>query len=76
MAKVHIVKNGIKNIVEDRVFENRYKKEGWQVDGAKVEPKEVMPKELKTENEMNNYSKMKKKSTKVFNDDLIKSGDK
>ena len=76
MARVHIVKNGIKNIVEEAIFESRYKKEGWQIDGGNAEVKEVLPKELKTENEMNNYSKMKKKSTKVFNDDLIKSGDK
>lgn len=76
MARVHIVKNGIKNIVEERIFESKYKKEGWKLDGEKVEPKREVPKELKTEDEMNNYSKMKKKSTKVFNDDLIKSGDK
>lgn len=75
MARVHIVKNGIKNIVEENIFESRYKKEGWKIDGGKVETEEVMPKEIKTENEMNNYTKMRKKSTKVFNDDLIK-GDK
>lgn len=76
MARVHIVKNGIKNIVEEAIFESRYKKEGWKIDNKEVKVKEPIPKELKSETEMNNYSKMRKKSTKVFNDDLIKSGDK
>ena len=76
MARVHIVKNGIKNIVEESIFESKYKKEGWEIDGIKSEVKNSIPKELKTEDEMNNYSKMRRKSTKVFNDNLIKSGDK
>lgn len=75
MARVHIVKKGIKNIVEESIFESKYKKEGWKIDGGDTEVKQEMPKELKTENQMNNYAKMRKKSTKVFNDDLIK-GDK
>lgn len=72
MARVHIVKNGIKNIVDESIFESKYKKYGWQIDGGKVETETVLPKELKSENDMNNYAKMKKKSTKVFNDNLIK----
>lgn len=76
MAELFIIKGSIKNVVSEEVFNRIYKPNGWVIDETRqpVEKDENIE-ELKTETELNNYTKMKKKTTKTFNDDLIKKGD-
>jgi CRISPR/Cas system CMR subunit Cmr6 (Cas7 group RAMP superfamily) len=76
MARVHIVKNGIKNVVDEELFKSKYKKAGWKLDNDFKEQNDNIMVKLKNETEMNNYVQMKKRSTKIFNDNLIKSGEK
>lgn len=76
MANIYIIKGSIKNVVDEAVFERIYKPNGWVVDETrqpKVENK--IKEEIKTETELKNYTKMKKKTEKTFNDNLIKKGD-
>lgn len=76
MAELFIIKGSIKNVVSEEVFNRIYKPNGWVIDETRqpVEKDENIE-ELKTETELKNYTKMKKKTTKTFNDDLIKKGD-
>lgn len=75
MANLFIIKGSIRNIVDEAVFERIYKPEGWVIDETRQPKPQGIEQELKTENEMKNYNKMKKKTDKVFNDNLIKKGD-
>lgn len=75
MAELFIIKGSIRNVVDEAVYERVYKPNGWVIDETRQPKLQGVEKELKTEAEMKNYSKMKKKSEKVFNDNLIKKGD-
>lgn len=75
MAELFIIKGSIRNVVDEAVYERVYKPNGWVIDETRQPKLQGVEKELKTETEMKNYSKMKKKSEKVFNDNLIKKGD-
>lgn len=75
MAQLFIIKGSIKNVVSSDVFERIYKPNGWVIDETRQPTPKGIEEELKTENEVKNYTKMKKKTTKTFNDDLIKKGD-
>ncbi len=76
MAELFIIKGSIKNVVSEEVFNRIYKPNGWVIDETRQPVvKDENIEELKTETELNNYTKMKKKTTKTFNDDLIKKGD-
>lgn len=76
MAELFIIKGSIKNVVSEEVFNRIYKPNGWVIDETRQPiQKDKMFEELKTETELKNYTKMKKKTTKTFNDDLIKKGD-
>lgn len=76
MAELFIIKGSIKNVVSEEVFNRIYKPNGWVIDETRQPiQKDKVVEELKTETELNNYTKMKKKTTKTFNDDLIKKGD-
>ena len=76
MAELFIIKGSIKNVVSEEVFNRIYKPNGWVIDETRQPiQKDKMVEELKTETELKNYTKMKKKTTKTFNDDLIKKGD-
>lgn len=76
MAELFIIKGSIKNVVSEEVFNRIYKPNGWVIDETRQPiQKDKVVEELKTETELKNYTKMKKKTTKTFNDDLIKKGD-
>ena len=75
MAELFIIKGSIKNVVSEEVFNRIYKPNGWVIDETRQPVEKGIEEELKTETELKNYTKMKKKTTKTFNDDLIKKGD-
>lgn len=75
MANLFIIKGSIRNVVEEAVFERIYKPNGWVIDTSRQPAPQGVDKQLKTETELSNYNKMKKKTDKVFNDNLIKKGD-
>lgn len=75
MAELFIIKGSIKNVVSEEVFNRIYKPNGWVIDETRQPVEKGIEKELNTETELKNYTKMKKKTTKTFNDDLIKKGD-
>lgn len=73
--QLFIIKGSIKNVVDSEVFERIYKPNGWVIDETRQPTQKGIEQELKTEAEMNNYTKMKSRTAKTFNDDLIKKGD-
>lgn len=75
MAQVFIVKKGIKNVVSEELFKRVYKKQGWAIDTDRQPSVKGVEHTLKTETEFKNYKEMKRKTDKVFNDDLIKKGE-
>ena len=75
MANLFIIKGSIRNVVDEGVYERIYKPEGWVIDETRQPVQKGVETELKTEAELKNYTKMKKKTDKVFNDNLIKKGD-
>ena len=75
MAEVFIIKGSITNVVSQDLFDRVYKPNGWKLDKTRQPAPKGVEQELKTETEVKNYSAMKKKSDKVFNDNLIKKGD-
>ena len=75
MAEVFIVKGSITNVVSQELFDRTYKANGWKIDKSRQAPPKSVEQELKTETEIKNYATMKKKSEKVFDDNLIKKGD-
>lgn len=75
MANLFIIKGSIRNVVDEAVYERIYKPEGWVIDETRQPVQKGVETELKTEIELKNYTKMKKKTDKVFNDNLIKKGD-
>lgn len=75
MAEVFIIKGSIRNVVSAEIFERIYKPNGWVIDKTRQPVQQGVEAELKTETELKNYTRMKKKTDKVFNDNLIKKGD-
>lgn len=75
MANLFIIKGSIRNVVDEAVYERIYKPNGWVIDETRQEVKPSVQTELKSETEVKNYNKMKKKSDKTFDDNLIKKGD-
>lgn len=73
--QLFIIKGSIKNVVDSEVFERIYKPNGWVIDETRQPTQKGIEQELKTETEMKNYTKMKSRTAKTFNDDLIKKGD-
>lgn len=75
MANLFIIKGSIRNMVEEDLFNRIYKPNGWAIDETRQPMPKRIEEELKTETELKNYKAMKKKSDKVFNDNLIKKGE-
>jgi hypothetical protein len=75
MANLFIIKGSIRNMVEEELFNRIYKPNGWVIDETRQPMPKGIEEELKTETELKNYKTMKKKSDKVFNDNLIKKGE-
>ena len=75
MANLFIIKGSIRNMVEEDLFNRIYKPNGWVIDETRQPMPKRIEEELKTETELKNYKAMKKKSDKVFNDNLIKKGE-
>lgn len=75
MANIFIIKGSIKNVVDEAVFERIYKPNGWVIDITRQPQPKTVEQELATEDKIKNYTKAKKKTDKVFNDDLIKKGE-
>ena len=75
MANIYIIKGSITNVVDEAVFNRIYKPNGWVVDTTRQAPTKTIEQELATEDKVKNYTKAKKKTEKVFNDDLIKKGE-
>lgn len=75
MADLFIIKGSITNVVSQELFDRVYKPNGWKIDKNRQPVQKGVEQELKTETEVKNYNNMKKKSEKVFDDNLIKKGD-
>lgn len=75
MANIFIIKGSIKNVVDEAVFERIYKPNGWVIDTTRQPQPKTVEQELAAEDKIKNYTKAKKKTDKVFNDDLIKKGE-
>lgn len=75
MANIFIIKGSIKNVVDEAVFERIYKPNGWVIDTTRQPQPKTVEQELVMEDKIKNYTKAKKKTDKVFNDDLIKKGE-
>lgn len=73
---IYIGKNGgsVKTIVDRASFENNYKPAGWQIDKNFHEVKEEDEniEKFKTQEEIKNYTRMKKTKPQPFDDGLIK----
>jgi hypothetical protein len=75
MVNLFIIKGGIRNVVDEATFERVYKPNGWVIDETRSPQSKSAEQELKIEDKIRNYAKAKKKTDKVFNDDLIKRGE-
>ncbi len=74
MARVNIIKAGIKNVVEESIFEKLYKPNGWRINesiDSSEKNSDVPLKLLHTETEVKNYIKMTNKQPKHFDDGLF-----
>lgn len=73
MASVKIIKGKIRNIVDEKLFENVYKPNGWCLDEEQEEVSNEIPETIQTMTQLKNYQKMTNKSQKHFNDKLFYS---
>ena len=76
IESLHIKKGSVKNVVDREMYEKNYKPLGWVIDSdyhEQVDEVQETIKSLRSEQEIKNYTKMKRANEKKFDDKLIKN---